>query len=129
MEDRGASSRATVLLLEPEPLAQTGISGLLTEAGFEVIEANEPDEVWSKLELLPNVDVLVANLDTPNDAKGMELAQKVHERWPSVGLVITSRCTRHLKPSDIPDSGSFLPHPIPVAALLHEVNAFVTRKR
>jgi CheY-like chemotaxis protein len=117
----GGETRETVLLMEHEPVTRTGISRFLREAGYQVIEASRPDEAWTMLETLPSVSVLVADIDAPDGSNSLELARKVHERWPSIGLVITSSHVRHLRPGDIPGDGCFLPRPLPAETLLHEV--------
>lgn len=117
----GAATRETVLLMEHEPVTRMGISRVLTKAGYQVIEASQPDEAWTMLETRPDVGVLLVDIDAPNGTNGLELARKVHERWPSIGLVITSTHVRHLRPGDIPGDGCFLPRPLPAETLLHEV--------
>ncbi len=121
MATDGAVARETVLLVEHEPATRTGISRVLSKAGYQVIEASRPDEAWTMLETRPDVGVLVADIDAPDGTHGLELARKVHERWPSIGLVITSSHVRHLRPGDIPGDGCFLPRPLPTETLLHEV--------
>jgi DNA-binding NtrC family response regulator len=115
----------TVLLFEQESLTRAGVSRFLSEAGFQVTEACTPNDAWAMLESLPSVGVLVADLDAPDGADNLELARKVHERWPSVGLVIISGHVRHLRPSEIPGNGCFLPRPLPAETLLHEVKMAV----
>jgi two-component system, response regulator PdtaR len=121
MEPDGAVTRETVLLVEHEPATRTGIARVLSKAGYQVVEASRPDEAWTMLETLPDVGVLVADIDAPDGTNSLELARRVHERWPSIGLVITSSHVRHLRPGDIPGDGCFVPRPLPADTLLHEV--------
>ena len=121
MNRNGAATRETVLLMEHEPVTRTGISRFLREAGYKVIEASRPDEAWTMLETLPDIGVLVTDIAAPDGSNSLALARKVHERWPSIGLVITSSHVRHLRPGDIPGDGCFLPRPLPAETLLHEV--------
>jgi two-component system, response regulator PdtaR len=121
MKADDAVTRETVLLVEHEPVTRTGISRVLSKAGYQVVEASRPDEAWTMLETRPDVGVIVADIDAPDGSNTLELARKVHERWPSIGLVITSTHVRHLRPGDIPGDGCFLPRPLPADTLLHEV--------
>jgi two-component system, response regulator PdtaR len=121
MKADDAVTRETVLLVEHEPVTRTGISRVLSKAGYQVIEASRPDEAWTTLETRPDVGVLVADIDAPDGTSGLELARKVHERWPSIGLVITSDHVWHLRPGDMLGDGCFLPRPLPPETLLHEV--------
>jgi two-component system, response regulator PdtaR len=113
--------RTTVLLMESKAEVRTGVAAFLNEKGFNTIETESPREAWTTLESRSDVRVLLADLDTGSGADGLELARKVHDRWPSIGLVITSDHVRHLRPSDIPGDGCFLPRPLPAETLLHEV--------
>ena len=125
MKPDSAVTHETVLLVEHEPVTRTGISRVLSKAGYQVVEASRSDEAWTTLETRPDVGVLVADIDAPDGTNSLELARKVHERWPSIGLVITSDHVRHLRPDDVPGDGCFLPRPLPAETLLHAVGAAV----
>ena len=113
--------RTTVLLMESTPAVRTTVSAVLNEAGFNVIATESPHEAWRTLEERSDVRVLLADLDVSDAADGLELARKVHDRWPSLGLVITSNHIRHLRLSDVPGDGCFLPRPLPEETLVQEV--------
>jgi DNA-binding response OmpR family regulator len=100
---------------------------ILVKANFEVIPVQDPDEAWATLESRDDVDVLLADIDVPNPADGVELGRYVHDRWPRLGLVLTSDQVRHLRPDEIPGDGCFLPHPIPADTLLEEIRLAVRR--
>jgi two-component system, response regulator PdtaR len=113
--------KPTVLLVQSEPAARTDVAVSLIRTGFNVIEAESTGEAWTTLEAQPDVRVLLTDLDVSNGADGLEFARKVYDRWPSIGLVITSGQVRHLRPDDVPGGGCFLPRPVPAETLLHEV--------
>ena len=115
-----------VLLLEGEQRSGSMIS-VLTRAEFEVIQAQDPDEAWATLEAREDVDVLLADIDIPRLMDSVELGQYVHDRWPGLGLVLTSDQVRHLRPDEVPGDGCFLPHPIPADTLLKEIRLAVRR--
>jgi two-component system, response regulator PdtaR len=123
MTVRDAATRTTVLLMENKPAVRTNVATALNEAGFDVIQADNIPEAWDTLETQPDVRVLVADLDVSTKEEGLELARKVHDRWPSIGVVITSGHLRYLRPTDIPGNGCFLPRPLPAETLLHELRA------
>ena len=99
----------------------------LTRAEFEVIHARHPNEAWATLEAGESVDVLLADIDLPCAMKGIELGRYIHERWPGLGLVLTSDQVRHLRPDEVPGEGCFLPQPIPAHTLLDEVRLALRR--
>jgi DNA-binding NtrC family response regulator len=115
-----------VLLLEREQRIASMIS-VLRRAEFDVIQAQDPNEAWAALEAREDVDVLLADIDIPSPVAGVELGQYVHERWPGLGLVLTSDQVRHLRPDEVPGDGCFLPHPIPADTLLKEIRLAVRR--
>ena len=100
---------------------------VLRRAEFEVIQARDPDEAWATLDAREDVDVLLADIGIPSSMDGVELGQYVYERWPGLGLVLTSDQVRHLRPDEIPGDGCFLPHPIPADTLLKEIRLAVRR--
>ncbi len=127
MKPDSAVTRETVLLVEHEPVTGTAISRVLSDAGYQVVEASRPDDAWTLLETLPDIGVLVADIDAPDGTNSLELARKVHERWPSIGRVITSSHVRHLRPGDVPGDGCFLPRPLTAETLLQGSERRYTR--
>jgi CheY-like chemotaxis protein len=114
------SYRPIVLLLEEVPRrAQT--ARVLGRADFDVIEVQDTAEALETLETRADVDVLLADIDIAGGLDGLELSRDVHERWPLLGLVLTSERVRHLSPAEVPGDGCFLPHPVPADTLLIEV--------
>src|SRR5215212_2921186 len=115
-----------VLVLEEVPRSAPVLDAL-TRAEFEVIHARHPDEAWATLEAGEDVDVLLADIDLPCATVGVELGRYVHDRWPGLGLVLTSDRVRHLRPEDLPGDACFLPRPIPADTLLEEIRLAVRR--
>ncbi|MBL0408357.1 response regulator [Microvirga aerilata] len=103
------------------------MTALLTRAEFEVIQVQNPDEAWAILEAQDDVDVLLADIDIPSPTGGVDLGWYVRDRWPGLGLVLTSDQVRHLRPDEVPGDGCFLPHPVPADTLLDEVRLAVRR--
>jgi two-component system, response regulator PdtaR len=115
-----------VLLLERAQRSASIIT-ILVRADFEVIQAQDADEAWATLEARDNVDVLLADMDISSPVGGVELGRYVHDRWPRLGLVLTSDQVRHLRPDEVPGNGCFLPHPIPADTLLDEIRLAARR--
>jgi DNA-binding NtrC family response regulator len=115
-----------VLLLEDAHWSAS-IIALLTRAEFEVIQAQDADQAWATLDTQDDVDVLLADIDIPSPVGGVDLGRYVHDRWPGLGLVLTSDQVRHLRPDEVPGDGCFLPHPIPADTLLDEIRLAARR--
>jgi two-component system, response regulator PdtaR len=120
------NKRTKVLVLE-EARRSAPMVEVLTRADFEVIHTQLPAEAWATLEAGEDVDVLLADIDLPCTTMGIELGQFVHDRWPGLGLVLTSDQVRHLRPDEVPGNACFLPQPIPADTLLEEIKLAVRR--
>jgi DNA-binding NtrC family response regulator len=121
-----ANKRLKVLVLEGARGNAVMIE-VLIRAEFEVIHARDPDEAWATLQAGEDVDVLLADIDLPGAIRGVELGRYVHDRWPGLGLVLTSDQVRHLRPDEVPDDACFLPKPVPADTLLAEIRLAVRR--
>jgi DNA-binding NtrC family response regulator len=122
----GESKRPKVLVLEEAQRSALMIE-VLMRAEFEVLHARDPDEAWAMLQAGEDVDVLLADIDLPGAIRGVELGRYVHDRWPALGLVLTSDQVRHLRPDEVPDDACFLPKPVPADTLLAEIKSAVRR--
>jgi two-component system, response regulator PdtaR len=100
----------TVLLVEDEVLVRLLMADILKDAGFRVIEAANAWVALKCLEAGEDVQVLFTDVHMPPGIDGLELARRVKQRWPSIGLVITSGLARP-GVEEIADHGTFLPKP------------------
>jgi len=109
-----------VLLVEDEPLVRMTAADELGEAGFHVLEASNADAALEVLEARSDeVQVLFTDVDMPGSIDGLALAERVHQRWPHVLLLISSGHARP-HPDEIPDHGQFIPKPYrPVTLIRH----------
>jgi DNA-binding NtrC family response regulator len=123
---RPKAKQPKVLLLETAQRSASTIS-ILVKADFEVISVQDPNEAWATLEAQDDVDVLLADTDISSPTGGVDLGRSIHDRWPVLGLVLTSEQVRHLRPDEVPGNGCFLPHPIPADTLLNEIRLAVRR--
>ena len=121
---RSTAKQPKVLLLETARRSASTIS-ILVKAEFGVISVQDPNEAWATLEARDDVDVLLADISSPRG--GVELGRYVHDRWPELGVVLTSEQVRHLRPDEVPGNGCFLPHPIPADTLLDEIRMAARR--
>jgi CheY-like chemotaxis protein len=109
MEDN-PDAPPVVLVVEDEALIRMGAADQLERNGYEVLEAGSAAEALAILKARPEVQVLFTDIDMPGELDGMELAERVHQRWPKVLLLVTSGRSS-LKDADIPDHGMFLAKP------------------
>lgn len=105
-EDR----RPTILIVEDEALIRMLSADVLLDAGFDVLEAGDADEAVALLQDANQVEVMFTDVRMPGRMDGLQLAALVHQRWPAIGLLVTSgHC--YLSPSELPDDGYFVSKP------------------
>ena len=85
-----AEARPIVILVEEEVDERTALREHLDGAGFQVLEADETDVALSWLETRSDIGAIVTDAHVPGRIDGFELARTVRERWPGVGVVMTS---------------------------------------
>lgn len=115
------SSKQAILLGEDEALIRIIGADALADAGYEVKEAATADEAIGILEAADAVHILFTDIRMPGSMDGLELAALVHQRWPSIKILITSGDTWPPK-GLIPDDGRFLAKPYKPEMLEREVS-------
>lgn len=83
-------SETFVLVVEDEPLLRLLAIDTVEEAGFVAIEACNADVAVKILEARDDISVLFTDIDMPGSMNGIGLAMLVRDRWPPVGIMITS---------------------------------------
>jgi CheY-like chemotaxis protein len=113
-------------VVDDEPFVRMLVADVLDEAGFEVVEASDARTALKRLELAADVQVLFTDINMPPGMNGLELAEQVHQRWPTVGLVISSGYER---PSNqqIADGGVFVPKPFRPEDITGAVHRVIAR--
>jgi len=102
--------RMVILAVEDEPLVRMFIADFLDEAGFKVFEAVNADEAIILLQARPDVQAVVTDIGMPGSMNGLELAKVIQDRWPGIGVVVTSGRKRP-GPDDLSEKVAFLAKP------------------
>jgi DNA-binding NtrC family response regulator len=111
-----AEHNQTVLVVEDEGIVREASVQELTDAGYEVLEAESAEAALAILEAGTTVAVLFTDVNMPGRLDGLDLARLVHDRWPGVRLIVTSGGGR-IAPKDVPEEGRFLAKPYRLAHL------------
>jgi len=74
------------VLVEDETLVRRLTADILEDAGFRVIEAANASAALNWLDTGEDVQVLFTDVHMPPGIDGLELARRVHERWPEIRL-------------------------------------------
>jgi CheY-like chemotaxis protein len=100
----------TLLVVEDECLILDFICAEMSAIGVPAVGATSADEALRILGSNEAVTGLVSDVNMPGSMDGLKLAHLVRERWPHIGIVITSG-RRVLYPHEMPKGAEFLPKP------------------
>ena len=103
--------KPVVLIVEDEFLVRLFAAEIAEEAGFSVVQAVDADAAISVLQDRDDVRVVLADIDLPEgNWDGLELAQAIRHRWPSIRIVVTSG---RMKPEsdELPERAHFVAKP------------------
>src|ERR1700735_3529657 len=113
-----------VLVVEDEMLLRMRAVDIVEDAGFRPVEAVNADEAISILESRSDISLLFTDVQMPGSIDGLKLAHAVHERWPSIKIILVSG---QVKPSDAerPADSRFFGKPLVVEQMITELQAMV----
>jgi CheY-like chemotaxis protein len=121
-----ATKPVVVLVVEDEMLVRMSAADILQDAGYHVVEARDGVEAIALLEMRDDVGVMLTDIAMPN-IDGSALVKIVNERWPGVGIVVTSGAIPLGLQLDLPPGARFLSKPYTPAKLTQEVEAVSPR--
>jgi CheY-like chemotaxis protein len=110
-------SHALVLVVEDDVFERMGVSDMFAEAGYRVLEAGDADEALRLFEANSEIRLLFTDVSMPGSMSGSDLARHVAERWPSVGIIVTSGRPR---PDKLPLSMRFHDKPYEPMVVLRQ---------
>jgi two-component sensor histidine kinase/ActR/RegA family two-component response regulator len=124
MSTDSIQSPANVLVVEDEMLLRMRAVDIVEDAGFTAVEAVNADEAMSILESRSDISLLFTDIQMPGSMDGLKLAHAVHDRWPSIKIVLVSG---QVKPSetDKPADSRFFGKPIEVKQMIAELQEMV----
>ena len=83
-------SHALVMIVDDDVFERMGASYMFSDAGYRVIEAENADEALQLFEINTDVRLLFTDVTMSGSMSGADLAGQVAQRWPEVGLIVTS---------------------------------------
>src|SRR3712207_3452014 len=117
--------RMVVLVVEDQTLVRMFMADFLDEAGFKVFEAVNADEALTVLQARPDVQAVAPDIEMAGSMNGVELVQVIRERWPGIGVVITSGRERP-GPDDLSDRVAFLAKPFLPETIISVIRQLAT---
>src|SRR6202035_4619460 len=97
---------ALVVVVDDDVFERLGASVMFVDAGYRVLEAEDADEALHFFETNADIRLLFTDVSMPGLMSGSDLAHQVAERWPEVGIIVTSGRPR--------------PHLLPLSMLFHD---------
>lgn len=89
-----------VLIVDDEPLIRLSAIDVAQDAGFETLAASSYDQAIALLEEGAEINVLFTDIRMAGQHDGLELANAVRQRWPHVGVIVTSGHTNEVGQGD-----------------------------
>ncbi|RTE89909.1 response regulator [Bradyrhizobium sp. LVM 105] len=113
-----------VLIVEDEMILRMRAVDIVEDAGLCPIEAINADEAISVLESRSDISLLLTDIQMPGSIDGLKLAHAVHERWPSIKIILVSG---QVKPSEAerPANSRFFGKPLSVEQMITELKTMV----
>jgi two-component system, response regulator PdtaR len=106
-----------VIIVEDDVFERMGACYMFLDAGYRVPEAGSADEALRFLESTADVRLLFTDVSMPGSMSGADLAHRVAERWPGIGIIITSG---RPQPKPLPLGAQFFAKPYePTNVLQH----------
>ena len=113
-----------VLVVEDEMMLRMRAVDIVEDAGFIAIEAVNADEALAILESRSDIDLLFTDIQMPGSMDGLKLAHAVHERWPSIKIILVSG---KLTPTEAekPIHSRFFGKPLEVKQMIAEMQEMI----
>jgi two-component sensor histidine kinase/CheY-like chemotaxis protein len=113
-----------VLIVEDEMMLRMRAVDIVEDAGFCPVEAVNADEALAILESRSDISLLFTDIQMPGSIDGLKLAHAVHDRWPSIKIILVSG---QVKPSEAerPADSRFFGKPLGVEQMISELQSMV----
>ena len=113
-----------VLIVEDEMVLRMRAVDIVEDAGFTAVQAVNADEALSILESRSDIALLFSDIQMPGSMDGLKLAHAVHDRWPSIKIILVSGQVR-LSDTDKPIDSRFFGKPIEAKQMITELQEMV----
>src|SRR6185312_2180234 len=113
-----------VLVVEDEMVLRMRAVDIVQDAGFNPVEAVNADQALSILESRSDISLLFSDIQMPGSMDGLTLAHAVHERWPSIGIILVSGKIK-LTDIDKPDDSRFFAKPVEAKRMIVELQDMI----
>ena len=99
-----------VLVVDDEALIRMATMQIVEDIGYRAVEAANADEAMETLKRRSDIAAVMTDINMPGSMDGLALSRTVRDRWPMIGLIITSG--RFIaKAVQMPDGVQFIAKP------------------
>jgi CheY-like chemotaxis protein len=115
---------AVVLIVEDEMMLRMFAVDMVEGAGYTPVEAVDADEAIAILESRSDIALMCTDIQMPGSMDGLGLAHAVHERWPSIKIIVVSG---KLNPSsiDLPPCSKFFDKPLEARQMIAQMRSMI----
>jgi len=106
-----SEKRASVLLVEDEPMISDLATEALQEQGFEVAAVSNAGEALRRLISGARIDILFTDVNLPGGMDGGTLARRARELRPNLPVIYTSGRRAVIEQLDPVEGSMFVPKP------------------
>jgi two-component sensor histidine kinase/CheY-like chemotaxis protein len=124
MSSKPTALPTNVLVVEDEMVLRMKAVDIVEDAGFTAIEAVNADEALAILESRSDISLLFSDIQMPGSMDGLKLAHAVHDRWPSIKIILVSGQVK-LSDTDKPTDSRFFGKPLEVKQMIAELQDMV----
>ena len=117
-------SSTNVLVVEDEMVLRLRAVDIVEDAGFTAVEAVDADQALSILESRSDISLLFSDIQMPGSMDGLRLAHAVHDRWPSIKIILVSGHVK-LSDADAPADSRFFGKPLDAKQMIAELQEMV----
>jgi two-component sensor histidine kinase/ActR/RegA family two-component response regulator len=119
-----ADPRPNVLVVEDELVLRMRALDVVSDAGFNPVEAVNADQALAILESRSDISLLFTDIQMPGSIDGLKLAHAVHKRWPAIKIILVSGQVK-LADADKPADSRFFGKPLEVKQMIAELQDMV----
>src|SRR5690349_2270931 len=124
MPSNPSESSTNVLVVEDEMVLRMRAVDIVEDAGLTALQAVNADEALAILESRSDISVLFSDIQMPGSMDGLKLAHAVHDRWPSIKIILVSGQVK-LSDTDKPADSRFFGKPLEMNQMITELREMV----
>src|SRR5436309_12323402 len=119
-----STSATNVLVVEDEMVLRMRAVDIVEDAGFTAVQAVNADEALAILESRADISLLFSDIQMPGSMDGLKLAHAVHDRWPSIKIILVSGQVK-VSDEDKPADSRFFGKPLEVKHMIAQLQEMV----